>query len=520
MKLYSIVICMSALILTSNYFIVGKTVQSIAFLGWLKQTARARRPHLIVVPASTLSNWEIELARFCPSLRVTSYQGSFSERHSLQYQIRRDVENRRLDIVLGTYTMFERESSKDDRNFLRKLNFEYLILDEGHCIKNTTSSRYYNLMGLNVQRRLLLSGTPVQNNVGELLGVLSFLMPKMFTAQDCEMLIQAFDTSQTATITQLRGILAPFVLRRLKRDVLNQLVEKETTVLKVEMTPSQTSIYYDIIFAYKQRRERIMKKASDEQRAMDMVDGGARKKKKIQELLLQQKQASSTVTDPTVSDSADGVVDLTSPSGQDQPTIGVSAETAENKVETEVAAVNLVMECDTVTGDGSSGRTDSAFSSSASLSGSASNTALVDMSVAESTTVTTTTTPAVDLDIDGEVVDEVVASAVRELSATEAKHLFTALRKAANHPLLLRIRYSNEDDIERIARVALSNGYFGNQCDLARVKSEIVDYSDFDLHQICTMYPQYLSQYELPIEALFDSPKMVKLQEMIPKLLV
>lgn len=489
----------------------GKTVQSIAFLGWLKQTARARRPHLIIVPASTLSNWEIELARFCPSLRVTSYQGSLSERHSLQYQIRREVEHRRLDIVLGTYTMFERESSKDDRAFLRKLNFEYLILDEGHCIKNTTSSRYHNLMGLNVQRRLLLSGTPVQNNVGELLGVLSFLMPKMFTSQDCEMLIQAFDTSQTATIAQLRGILAPFVLRRLKRDVLNQLVEKQTTVVKVEMTPSQNAIYYDIIEAYKQRRERVMKKAAEEQRALDAIDGGARKKKKLQQ---QMSQASTSVTDlTTLADASSSVVDLTSPPS--------SAEQAESKVDSEVVAIDLAAAMAESDGGvaASQGRTDSALSSAMSVSASASNTALVDLSVVEST-ANSTTVATVDLDVDGEVEEEVVSAEVRELSATEAKHLFTALRKAANHPLLLRIRYSNEDDIERIAKVALSNGYFGNQCDLARVKSEIVDYSDFDLHQICTLYPQYLSQYELPIEALFDSPKMVKLQEMIPPLLV
>jgi SWI/SNF-related matrix-associated actin-dependent regulator 1 of chromatin subfamily A len=178
----------------------GKTVQCIAFLGYLNQskldsTSRLS-PHLIVVPSSTLSNWENEITRFCPFLNYITYHGSQSERLSLRYDIRGKLERgEEIDIILCTYNLFERESNKDDRKFLRNLKFDYMVCDEGHCLKNAKSFRYLNLKALMSKRRLLLSGTPVQNNVGELLSMLSFLMPRTFTSAECEILFQVFSDS-------------------------------------------------------------------------------------------------------------------------------------------------------------------------------------------------------------------------------------------------------------------------------------------------------------------------------------
>ena len=113
-----------------------------------------------------------------------------------------------------------------------------------------------------------------------------------------------------------------------------------------------------------------------------------------------------------------------------------------------------------------------------------------------------------------------ITNIVRELSATEAKHLFTALRKAANHPLLLRIRYNDEAVLNKIAQVALAAGYFGSQCDITRVMTELETFSDYDIHSICLQYSSSLSEYILPSEALYDSPKMCILKSMLPKLIV
>jgi SWI/SNF-related matrix-associated actin-dependent regulator 1 of chromatin subfamily A len=130
-----------------------------------------------VVPASTLSNWENELRRFCAAFHVLTYHGSQNERAALRYEIR--SERAVPDVILTTYTIFERESNKADRAFMQSLQLEYLVLDEAHGIKNAQSSRFVNLNMLKTRHRLLLSGTPVQNDIGELLSMLSFLMPQV-----------------------------------------------------------------------------------------------------------------------------------------------------------------------------------------------------------------------------------------------------------------------------------------------------------------------------------------------------
>ena len=219
---------------------LGKTVQSIAFLGWLK-TSRPRDPdnrsaHLIVVPASTLSNWENELKKFCPLLAVVSYHGTQNERAELRHDLKRDIKAGRVDVLLSTFTIFERESGKDDRSFIYKQNFEYLIVDEAHCLKVSSSARFTNMNAIRAGHRLLLSGTPVQNDLGELLSLMSFTMPKLFRNIDIDELLEGFgwdkksgvnsSSSSAVSINQLRGMLAPFVLRRVKSDVLDQLVDK------------------------------------------------------------------------------------------------------------------------------------------------------------------------------------------------------------------------------------------------------------------------------------------------------
>lgn len=110
---------------------------------------------------------------------MVTYYGTQNERAMLRYELRAGL---CPDVILSTYTIFERESNKSDRAFMNSLQFEYQVLDEAHCIKNAQSSRFTNLNMLKTKHRLLLSGTPVQNHISELLSVLPFLMPQVRSA--------------------------------------------------------------------------------------------------------------------------------------------------------------------------------------------------------------------------------------------------------------------------------------------------------------------------------------------------
>ena len=121
------------------------------------------RPHLIVVPASVLTNWEREFEKFCPDMYVIRYHGSMVEREELREKMRRyqpggPNSGRPLDVVLTTFSYFSSEKS-DDRSFLRKFQFDYLVVDEAHCLKNPHGARYKNLDKFDTSHRLLLTGT-------------------------------------------------------------------------------------------------------------------------------------------------------------------------------------------------------------------------------------------------------------------------------------------------------------------------------------------------------------------------
>ncbi|CBN75290.1 similar to helicase, lymphoid-specific isoform 9 [Ectocarpus siliculosus] len=231
---------------------LGKTVQSIAFFALLRHRRKGappRRPHLVVVPSSVLDNWASELEKFCPALDFVKYHGSQKERAAMRHSLNRvasDADREAMpDIILTTYVVWERESSADDRAFLKRFRYDYMVLDEGHSIKNIKSSRFQRLRVVAAKHRLLLSGTPVQNNLGELLALLSFLMPEIFRSDVIETLLeflgnnadeQASSSSSSFQVREVRGMLAPFVLRRLKSDVLKQLVAKNESLEKVPLS--------------------------------------------------------------------------------------------------------------------------------------------------------------------------------------------------------------------------------------------------------------------------------------------
>ncbi|KAI9364554.1 SNF2 family N-terminal domain-containing protein [Pilaira anomala] len=254
---------------------LGKTAQVISFLGRLFEMGE-RGPHLVIVPSSTIENWLREFERFCPKLTVRLYHGSIREREEQRYELMEDKEE--YQVVVTTYNIAT--SNADDRSFLKKLRCRSMILDEGHMIKNCTSARYKYLMKISVPFRLLLTGTPLQNNLQELVSLLIFIMPETFAAYEEEVRSifkirvnaptkdegkgQSGKGTETAVqvlsrerITRAKKMMTPFVLRRKKGDVLKDLPSKEQIVEICTMTPNQKELYSDIILKSKRTLEKL-----------------------------------------------------------------------------------------------------------------------------------------------------------------------------------------------------------------------------------------------------------------------
>ncbi|XP_063364496.1 SWI/SNF-related matrix-associated actin-dependent regulator of chromatin subfamily A containing DEAD/H box 1 homolog [Cydia amplana] len=245
---------------------LGKTVQVIAFLAHLKETGQAKGTHLIVVPASTLDNWSGELSRWCPAIRVSKYYGHPEERRQLRIQYARGMED--IDVILTTYTMVS--SCPEERKMFRITPLHYVIYDEAHMLKNMSTQRYDNLLKIKSKHRLLLTGTPLQNNLLELMSLLCFVMPHMFSGKtdDLKSLFQKNAKSLKTTkkgdgtkeddappfeqsqITQAKRIMKPFVLRRLKRDVLQDLPKKTNHTELCAMSDRQEKLYKHLIAGF------------------------------------------------------------------------------------------------------------------------------------------------------------------------------------------------------------------------------------------------------------------------------
>lgn len=232
---------------------LGKTCQVIAFMAHLKQ-AGERGPHLVVVPASTIENWLREFNKFCPDLLVRAYYGNQAEREELRYELQNDDE---FEVLVTTYTLAC--GSPADAKFLKNQNFNVIVYDEGHLLKNSTSERYNKLMRLKGNFRLLLTGTPLQNNLKELVSLLSFMLPQLFNEKREELSSIFNQKSGTVTkenndhnpllaqqaIKNAKTMMAPFVLRRRKDQVLQHLPPKTLEVVHCAMTKDQARLYVD-----------------------------------------------------------------------------------------------------------------------------------------------------------------------------------------------------------------------------------------------------------------------------------
>jgi SWI/SNF-related matrix-associated actin-dependent regulator of chromatin subfamily A member 5 len=227
---------------------LGKTLQSISILAYMYEGLGISGPHLIMVPKSTLSNWINEVARWCPTLRAIRFHGSKEERALMIAKEMQPVPHgeRNWDVCVTTY-----EIANMEKQTLQKIAWRYLIIDEAHRLKNEASLFSQNVRALKSQHRLLLTGTPLQNNLHELWALLNFLLPDVFSS--AEQFDEWFNLdisdveAKQRMIGQLHKILRPFMLRRLKADVEKSLPPKTETILFVGLSAVQKEVYRNIL---------------------------------------------------------------------------------------------------------------------------------------------------------------------------------------------------------------------------------------------------------------------------------
>ncbi|KAJ2444736.1 chromatin remodeling complex Adenosinetriphosphatase, partial [Coemansia sp. RSA 2424] len=219
---------------------LGKTLQVISFIGYLKHYRGMRGPHLIVVPKSTLHNWKSEFNRWVPDLDVFLLHGDRASRSEIFENNLRSTE---FNCCITTYEMCLICKSE-----LRKVNWEYIIVDEAHRLKNENSMLSKLVRMFSSQRRLLITGTPLQNNLHELWALLNFLLPDVFGSSDVfDEWFHKEEGDQEQVVQQLHKVLQPFLLRRIKSDVEHSLLPKKEVNLYVGLTPMQRTWYRRIL---------------------------------------------------------------------------------------------------------------------------------------------------------------------------------------------------------------------------------------------------------------------------------
>ena len=230
---------------------LGKTVQSISLMAYLAEVHDIWGPFLVIAPASTLHNWQQEITKFVPSLKALPYWGNVKDRAVLRkFWNRKQISYNRdapFHVLVTSYQLVV-----SDEKYFQRVKWQYMILDEAQAIKSSSSIRWKTLLGFNCRNRLLLTGTPVQNSMQELWALLHFIMPSLFDShdefsewfsKDIESHAENKGTLNEHQLRRLHMILKPFMLRRIKKNVQNELGEKIEIDVFCDMSARQKMLY-------------------------------------------------------------------------------------------------------------------------------------------------------------------------------------------------------------------------------------------------------------------------------------
>lgn len=233
---------------------LGKTVQSISVMGYLAEQHNVWGPFLVIAPASTLHNWQQEITRFVPNLKVLPYWGNAKDRKILRkFWDRKHIsynKDSEFHVLVTSYQLVVM-----DAQYFQKIKWQYMILDEAQAIKSSQSSRWKVLLGFNCRNRLLLTGTPIQNNMQELWALLHFIMPTLFDShdefsewfsKDIESHAQSNTKLNQDQLRRLHMILKPFMLRRVKAHVQKELGDKVERDIFCDLSYRQRAYYANL----------------------------------------------------------------------------------------------------------------------------------------------------------------------------------------------------------------------------------------------------------------------------------
>ncbi|KAL1608413.1 transcriptional regulator [Paraconiothyrium brasiliense] len=232
---------------------LGKTIQTISLITYLIEKKQQPGPYLVIVPLSTLTNWNNEFDKWAPSISKIVYKGPPNQRKQHQQQIRWG----QFQVLLTTYEFIIK-----DRPILSKIKWLHMIVDEGHRMKNqnsklsSTITQYYT-----TRYRLILTGTPLQNNLVELWAMLNFVLPTIFKSSKSfdewfntpfantggQDKMEMTEEEQLLVIRRLHKVLRPFLLRRLKKDVEKDLPDKTERVIKCNFSALQAKLYKQLV---------------------------------------------------------------------------------------------------------------------------------------------------------------------------------------------------------------------------------------------------------------------------------
>ncbi|EHA25989.1 hypothetical protein ASPNIDRAFT_50266 [Aspergillus niger ATCC 1015] len=235
---------------------LGKTIQTIALLAHLAVEHEVWGPHLVVVPTSVILNWEMEFKKWCPGFKIMTYYGNQEERRQKRKGWMDDTS---WNVLITSYQLV-----LQDQQVLKRRSWHYMILDEAHNIKNFRSQRWQALLTFRTRARLLLTGTPLQNNLTELWSLLFFLMPSdgdeegiegfadlrnfsEWFRRPVEQILEhgreTMDDEAKRVVTKLHTVLRPYILRRLKADVEKQMPAKYEHVVYCRLSKRQRFLY-------------------------------------------------------------------------------------------------------------------------------------------------------------------------------------------------------------------------------------------------------------------------------------
>ncbi|KAF1840967.1 uncharacterized protein K460DRAFT_195645 [Cucurbitaria berberidis CBS 394.84] len=234
--------CRGTNVILADEMGLGKTVQTVAFMNWLRHDRRQDGPFICVVPLSTMPAWADTFNNWTPDVNYVIYTGREDARSTIREKellIDGNPKRIKFNVLLTTY-----EYVLADWQFLSSIKWQFLAVDEAHRLKNRDSQLYEKLLGFSAPSRLLITGTPIQNTLGELSALMDFLMPGKISVDEN---VDLASEDASYKLAELSAAIQPYMIRRTKEKVENDLPPKSEKILRVELSDIQLEYYKNIL---------------------------------------------------------------------------------------------------------------------------------------------------------------------------------------------------------------------------------------------------------------------------------